>query len=152
MMNAATAFAVLLAMSGPITTPTATKSVHSGPTPYAEKVDRKQADVSFVYFGARDCPSCRQFVNGYAWRVKQAGDQSGFTYIRKEVNRLDAILDSGAYGSYDTLQKAAMRKAGIDAVPLFAVIRDGKLVAAKAGRWKEMMNLAASMSDRPLSP
>lgn len=152
MMNAATAFAVLLAVSGPITTPTTTKSVQSGSTPYAQKVDRKQSDISFVYFGARDCPSCRQFVNGYAWRVKQAGDRSGFSYVRKEVNRLDAILDDGSFGSYDRLQKAAMRKAGIDAVPLFAVIRDGKLVAAKAGRWKEMMNLAASMSDLPAAP
>lgn len=116
------------------------------PIPFVQTVNAERSDVTFVYFGTRDCPVCRRFVRRDLSGVENVTDTIGIDFVRSEIWSLRNIVKPGSFGQYDALQKAALDKAGVLAVPLFAVVKDGRLVDARAGDWRAMLDLAAKLN------
>lgn len=105
-----------------------------------------ESDTKLVYFGAKDCSACRKFVWRDLRKVRTVAQGGGFAFERHEVRSQRDVFTPGAYGSSDALAKAALDKSDILALPLFAVVQDGKLVAAKAGDWESMVRVAAGLA------
>ena len=103
-------------------------SIEEMPSGFSDK-------TALVYFGAHDCGACLSFKADGMKQVTKSASNHRYRFVKRDISSLHNLGKQGAFGSYDSMFRAAVKKSGQLAVPTFAVVKDGKVQSAIAGNW-----------------
>jgi len=98
---------------------------------------------TLVYFGARDCPACRSFSSGSGYREMEAFARSNrMKFVSYENASLRDLGRDNVYSDFTPVWRATKSRTGQNAVPSFALVTDGGIVAASVGEWQSVARKA----------
>lgn len=117
---------------------TALLAVFFGPAAVAGDVPAEAASgVTFVYFGAEDCPYCKAFRDNGLADLKARAGTAGIRFVFQETPRLRDLRKPDPFGEWNTVWMKVTRRSGTG-VPSFALIDNGAFVDSRAGDWVDL--------------
>lgn len=93
---------------------------------------------SFVYFGTHDCGYCRRFKRNEVHKFQAMARREKAQVFMRETSSLRDLRKPHVFGEFASVWHAVRSKAGRTAVPSFAVLKDGKVIAAVGPNWPQL--------------
>lgn len=117
---------------------TALLAVFAGPAAVAGDVPAAaQGGVTFVYFGAEDCPYCKAFRDNGLADLKSGAEAAGIRFVFLETAHLRDLRKPDPFGEWSAVWARVTRRSGAG-VPAFALIDAGVFVDSRAGDWVDL--------------
>lgn len=102
--------------------------------------------ITFHFYGARNCPPCIAFKRDGLPIVQTSGDASGFAVTENLIERTQDIGEVGIFGPADPLLREAAKQLSRVYPPLFIVTRGSDILSAQEGDWRSAMADAEAAS------
>lgn len=119
--------------------------IESRPVEIADLDTSLRSGTYLVYIGADNCGACRRYHGRAMNETKVQAQKSDIQFVYKVVPSLRDLRKKDVLGDFWPVFNAAGKKSRF-AVPLFAVVHDGKLVDAEPGKWQKMLKIAQNAS------
>jgi hypothetical protein len=107
------------------------------PTPIQNPPSSLGLGPALVYFGTKDCPACRSFVQGGGLaEMEKFARANRIPMVSREIGSLGNLGKPGAFAEFDGVWSATRSRTGNNAVPSFALVKANGVVHATTGEWQ----------------
>ena len=106
------------------------------------------AETSFHFYGAENCPPCMAFKRNHLSEVQAKGQSEGFKVFENVTARTADVPVIGIFGDADPiLRKALATDNRIPYPPIFFVTRDDEVLSFHGTNWSDAMHSAAAKAN-----
>lgn len=94
--------------------------------------------VTFLYFGAGDCPYCDEFRRNDLAELRDLAADAGIRLVLRETESLRDLRKGDPFAEWNPVWQLVKRRSG-PGVPAFALVDTGAFVDSRAGEWRDLM-------------
>ncbi len=99
-------------------------------------------DVTFHFYGAKDCPPCMAFKRNHLEDVRADGRALGYSVEDNVIDYTRDVPNAGVYGERDPILRVAAQQLEITYPPIFFVSKAGQVVSVHGPRWQDALDVA----------
>ncbi len=100
----------------------------------------ESADVTFHFYGAKDCPPCMAFKRNHLEDVRADGQALGYSVEDNVIDRTRDVPNMGVYGERDPILRVAAQQLEVTYPPIFFVSKAGQVVSVHGPRWQDALD------------
>ena len=103
-------------------------------------------DVTFHFYGAKDCPPCMAFKQNHLEDVRADGQALGYSVEDNVIDRTRDVPNMGVYGERDPILRVAAQQLEDTYPPIFFVSKAGEVVSVHGPRWQDTFDAARDLA------